>query len=456
MVVDVQNKLRLALGSVKDHASIGKAMINSHVGFSGIEIAVVRATGHDNTPIDDKHLHEILFLVSNSPGSVPFLAERISHRLDKTRDRNVALKTLLLIHRLLRGGDRYFEQDLRTAHLSGHLQMNTTRWFPRNSSNQSLSFLHSYADFLAERMGWIINQAGKLEPIMFQASEFRFYEEKSIEMVFRRLPKCQVFLDRVLECLPLGIASPSDRLTRAALINILKESFQVYVTFCEGVAALFDSFFDFKNPARVLALDLLKRASLQSYKLFDFFENCKRIIGNKNLEYPSVEIITTDHVLSMEQFLLNSSPSLRPGFLSTKGEMMSPCKGVSNDLTRTSAETYSTAAGASVGNKQGKESREGTDGAFSAPFSCRLETKISKVWVVFDQEGGFQEAHFSQRGGLSTDDHSSNPPTLTRVEEESMGMEIEPGKPCSCYNPFTTCANIKHSTIMEEYCRKVS
>nr|DAD25326.1 TPA_asm: hypothetical protein HUJ06_026790 [Nelumbo nucifera] len=80
----------------------------------------------------------------------------------------------------------------------------------------------------------MINQAGKLEPIMFQASIFRFYEGKSIEMVFRRLPICQVFLDRILECSPLGIASPSDRLTRAALI-IVKESFQVYVTL-EGIS----------------------------------------------------------------------------------------------------------------------------------------------------------------------------------------------------------------------------
>nr|DAD25325.1 TPA_asm: hypothetical protein HUJ06_026789 [Nelumbo nucifera] len=102
-------------------ASIGKALIISHVGFSDIEISMVRAIGHDSTPINDKHLHEILFFVSNSPSSVPFLAERILYRLDKTRDRNVALKTLLLIHHLLHGGDRYFEQDLRTTHLSGHL-----------------------------------------------------------------------------------------------------------------------------------------------------------------------------------------------------------------------------------------------------------------------------------------------------------------------------------------------
>ncbi|GKV09157.1 hypothetical protein SLEP1_g20701 [Rubroshorea leprosula] len=108
MVADIQSKLRLTLGSVKDHASISKAMIYNHdgQGFSDIETAALRATGHDNGPVQDKHMREILFLVSNSPGSTPFLAERIPRHLCKIRHRVVALRTLLLIHRLLSWGNR--------------------------------------------------------------------------------------------------------------------------------------------------------------------------------------------------------------------------------------------------------------------------------------------------------------------------------------------------------------
>jgi hypothetical protein len=41
-------------------------------------------------------------------------------------------------------------------------------------------------------MGWLINQAGKLEPVVMSPAglDFRCYEEKSIDMVFRKLPKC--------------------------------------------------------------------------------------------------------------------------------------------------------------------------------------------------------------------------------------------------------------------------
>ena len=396
MRVDMQEKLRLALGSVKDHASIGKAMIynyNHHDGFSNIEIAVLRATGHDNGPIDDKHMHEILFLVSNSPGSIPFLAERISRRLCKTRDRLVALKTLVLIHRLLRGGNRCFEQQLRAAHVSGHLQIMTTRWFSQTNTNSdpSLCFLHKYAAYLEERMGWLINQAGKLEPAAMsthQGLEFRCYEDKSIDLVFRKLPKCQLVIDRVLDCSPFDIL-PSDNLAQAAMSNTLKESFQVYLTFCEGIAALVNMFFALTRPARALACDILRRASHQSQDLHHLYENCKRIIENKNLEYPSVQIITMDHVIALEQCLgctqINHPPP-SCGSVLRKTCSTPPILGCLSKSTKPKVLPTTTA----------KESKKNiienkSDISLSSTlFSCALETKISKVWVVFEEDDPHQ------------------------------------------------------------------
>ncbi|XVF57665.1 hypothetical protein PTKIN_Ptkin07bG0000200 [Pterospermum kingtungense] len=370
MGVDIQGKLRLAIGSVKDHASIGKAMIYNHdgKGFSAIEIAVLRATGHDNGPIEDKYMHEILFLVSNSPGSIPFLAERISRRLCKTRDRLVALKTLSLIHRLLRGGNRSFEQELRSAHLSGHLQMSTHCL--RKNSDSCFSFLHSYAAYLEERVRWAINQAGKLEPVMFNGLEFGCYMEKSVDMVFRKLPKCQAFIDRVLDCSPRDIL-PADNLAQAAMGNTLKESFQVYSMFCEGIEILVNMFFDLTRPARTLACDILKRASRQSKELHGLYDTCKQIIVNKNLEYPSEQIITMDHVLALERcskFISTNSSSI----MCNTGTLTPPP--LSDCLT-----------------PMGKESQKEGNGditSSSTPFSCNLETKISMVWVVFEDNYG--------------------------------------------------------------------
>ncbi|XP_028796459.1 putative clathrin assembly protein At1g33340 [Neltuma alba] len=386
MGVDIQGKLRLALGSVKDHASIGKALIMYHHqqdGFSSIEIAVLRATGHDNGTIDDKYMHEILFLVSNSPGSIPFLAEKISRRLNKTKDRLVALKTLVLIHRLLRGGNRSFEQELCKAHVSGHLQI-SARCFTKNGSSPSSSsdhpcvcFLHKYASYLEERMKWLINQAGKLEPIMSKGLEFRRYDEKSIDMVFRTLPKCQVLIDKVLDCSPVGDVLAYDSLAQTAMSNTLRESFQVYKTFSEGVSALVNMFFDLTASARGLACEILKKASIQSERLHELYQNCKKIVENKNLEYPRVHIISMDHIMAVDRCLRGGGSSISKP----------PLAPILDHLRRsTELEMAVTTEKATRKKKVHKEDKIDIN-LSSTLFSWTvLETKISKVWVVFEDE----------------------------------------------------------------------
>uniref|UniRef100_A0A6N2LLA2 AP180 N-terminal homology (ANTH) domain-containing protein n=1 Tax=Salix viminalis TaxID=40686 RepID=A0A6N2LLA2_SALVM len=75
--------------------------------------------------------------------------------------------------------------------------------------------------------------------------------------------------------------------------NTLKESFQVYKTYRESVAALGS-----QRPG----LSNTEEGFSAKPDLQNFFENCKRIIENKNLDYPVVQIITTDHIMALEQF----------------------------------------------------------------------------------------------------------------------------------------------------------
>lgn len=376
MGVDIQGKLRLALGSMKDHASIGKAMIYhyQHDGFSGIEIAVLRATGHDNSTIDDKYMHEILFLVSNSPGSIPFLAERLSRRLGKTKDHLVALKTLVLIHRLLRGGNRSFEQELCRAHVSGHLQISIRCvTITKNNSEPFGNFLQKYAAYLEERMSWLINQAGKLEPLMSKGLEFRRYDEKSFDLAFRTLPKCQVLIDMVLECSPHDVLhSDYHGLAQAAMRNTLRESFQVYMTFSEGLAALVNMFFDLAESARGQGCEILKKASLQSQKLYDLYETCKKVVENRNLEYPSVQIISMNHIEALNQIGCSQNHLTA-----------SKSPPISGRFKKSAEIELAVEAKDSIKNEEKIEINLSSTPSF---LSWTLETKISKVWVVFEDE----------------------------------------------------------------------
>ncbi|KAI9157785.1 hypothetical protein LWI28_028042 [Acer negundo] len=162
------------------------------------------------------------------------------------------------------GGNRFFEQQLRNAYVFGHLQL-SSRWFLRKL-HPSVCFLHKYAAYLEERMRWVINPDRVLKSSSFE----------------------------ILAC---------DNVAQVAMMNTLKESFQVYMTFSEGVAALVNMFFDLARPARALACDILKRASQQSQELHELYEKSKRIIDNKNLEYPSVQIITMEQITALEQCL---------------------------------------------------------------------------------------------------------------------------------------------------------
>jgi hypothetical protein len=182
-------------------------------------------------------------------------------------------------------------------------------------------------------------------------------------MVFRKLPKCQVFIDRVLDCSPFNI-SPLDNLAQAAMSNTLKESFQVYKKYSEGVAALVNMFFDLTRAARDLACQILRRASQQSQELHNLFENCKRIIENKNLDYPVVQIVTMDHIMALEQFSTYIATSRSSSVLSKNGSTPP----ILDCITKS----------------EGDEKDAGNFSWSPTLFSCTLETKISKVWVVFE------------------------------------------------------------------------
>nr|XP_010930468.1 putative clathrin assembly protein At1g33340 [Elaeis guineensis] len=357
-----KRKLWAALGSLKDYYTTNRAMISNQKILSNIEAAIVRCTNHHDVPIDEKYVHEILFIVSNAPGSITFLARRMSMKLETARDPVVALKTLVLLHRLLRGGDRYFEQDLRNLWYSRDLHLDLS--WRAGAPDGSHTFLLNYSLFLEERLGWIINQAGVLEPIRPSHSDFQSYEEEAADLLLHRLLKGQLLLDRVMDCLPVDI-SCMNCVTQSALSIILRESFRVYESFREGVETVVSSFFDLKRSIRVLAIDILKKACSQTPQLHEFYDKCKRSIVGRNLDYPSVRIISDAQISSMEEFL------------ATKCNETASVASEDPKLMRRIREGESIVQEAKV-----KEKNE----ASSTLFSQKLETKISTVWVEFDEE----------------------------------------------------------------------
>lgn len=133
-----KGKIWAALGSLMDHSNskassaatptAAAAPVPDRALLADIEAAVERCTAGGGGGDDERHVHEILFLVSNAPGAITFLSRRITARLEAARaPPAAALRSLLLVHRLLRAGDRYFEQDLRGLWASRDLRIDAPR-----------------------------------------------------------------------------------------------------------------------------------------------------------------------------------------------------------------------------------------------------------------------------------------------------------------------------------------
>ncbi|XP_065851232.1 probable clathrin assembly protein At4g32285 [Euphorbia lathyris] len=145
--------IRKAIGTVKDQTSIGIAKVASNMAPE-LEVAIVKATSHDDDPPSEKYIREILNLTSYSRGYVHACVAAVSKRLGKTRDWIVALKALMLIHRLLNEGDPLFQEEILYATRKGTrlLNMSDFRDEAHSSSWDHSAFVRTYAMYLDQRL----------------------------------------------------------------------------------------------------------------------------------------------------------------------------------------------------------------------------------------------------------------------------------------------------------------
>ncbi|KAG6467041.1 putative clathrin assembly protein At1g33340 [Zingiber officinale] len=343
----VKRKLLAALSSVVDRAIGPRAMAGDRSILAEIEAALARCTKGGKHDAGEERVHEILFLVSNAPGSINFLSRRLSARLEAAgggKDDAAALKALLLLHRLLRGGDRHFEQDLRGMWACGELRVDLAA---ARCAAERNGFLLGYAAFLKERIGWAINQAGGLRPAKIPSAA-----AASPEWALYSLRKCQTFLDRAMDCLPENASAASPAMQSAFNI-VVRESIRVYESFSDDVEAVIAAYPELDEPSKRSTVAIMRKACAQTPSLRDFYESYKRrevdVIGKSNLDYPYVRIVMAAEVASLEQ--RSRAPTLSRG-------------------------------GGNRGSSGDKED------SWGAPFWKKLETTISMVWVEFDEEGG--------------------------------------------------------------------
>ena len=337
--------IKKAIGAVKDQTSIGIAKVAGNVA-PDLEVLIVKATSHDDDPADEKYLREILNLTSYSRGYVSACVVTIARRLGKTRDWMVALKALMLVHRLVSDGDPIFKEEIVYATRRGARLLNMSDFRDEAHSNSwdYSGFVRTYGLYLDEKLEFMVYEK-KLspggdddrrrrdeygdyrdEPMYGMPRRSRSYgdlnesaarEQKDVgtpvkdmktERVLGKLNGLLRIVDRFLACRPTGVAKNS-RMVLVALYQIVKESFGLYANISEALAVLQDRFFEMEYADCVKVFDAHVGAAKLIDELVGFYNWCRDTGVARSSEYPEVHRITDKVLGSMDGFLKDKGKS---------------------------------------------------------------------------------------------------------------------------------------------------
>ncbi|KAK7328208.1 hypothetical protein VNO77_22310 [Canavalia gladiata] len=315
--------IRRALGAVKDQTSIGLAKVGSSTSLADLDVAIVKATRHDEYPAEERHIREILSLTCYSRAFISACVNTLSRRLNKTKSWTVALKTLVLIQRLLLDGDPAYEQEIFFSTRRGTRLLNLSD-FRDNSKIGSWdfsAFVRTYALYLDERLEYQM-QSRRGRHSMYsmdeddedRESEKEKEKDKEIfvrstpvhdmklDRIFSKMQHLQLLLERFLACRPTGGAK-NHRIVLVALYPVVKDSFLIYSDISEILSVLIDRFPDLEASGCAKVYDIFCRVGKQFDELELFYGWSKSIGIARSSEYPEIERVTPKKLEVMEEFL---------------------------------------------------------------------------------------------------------------------------------------------------------
>ncbi|XP_010313086.2 putative clathrin assembly protein At1g03050 [Solanum lycopersicum] len=314
------SKLRKAIGAVKDQTTISLAKVGGSNCLSDLEVAIVKATRHQEYPPEERHIREILSLTAYSQANIGACVDNISRRLGKTKNWVVALKSIMLIHRLLSDGDPSYEQEIFFATRRGTRLLNMSEFRDTRSNSWDYSALvRTYSLYLDEQLEYRMqSRRGKrsayaydedldnVDPETVAVKQPTPLSEMKNEHIFSRMQYLVQLLDRFLACRPAGLAR-NNRTVFVALYPLVNESFQIYYQIKEIISALIDKFHELSIPESVKVHETFCRINKQYVDLEQFYNWCKTVGIGRSSEYPDIENIPKKKLDLIDEFIREKS-----------------------------------------------------------------------------------------------------------------------------------------------------
>ncbi|KAL6609558.1 hypothetical protein ACP70R_039527 [Stipagrostis hirtigluma subsp. patula] len=308
---------RKAYGAIKDTTTVSIANLNSD--FKDLDVAIVKATNHVECPPKERHLRKIVAATSiaRPRADVAYCIHALARRLAKTRNWIVALKTLVVIHRLLREGDPTFREELLNFTQRGRvLQLSNFKDDSSPIAWDCSAWVRTYGLFLEERLECfrVLKYDVEAERLSKQGQGPEKGHSRTRELdsqdLLEQLPALQQLLYRLVGCRPEGAAN-NNYLVQYALALVLKESFKIYCAINDGIINLVDKFFEMPRHEALKALEIYRRAGQQAGSLSDFYENCRGLELARNFQFPTLREPPQTFLVTMEEYV-REAPRMVP------------------------------------------------------------------------------------------------------------------------------------------------
>ena len=300
--------------------------------LADLDVAIVKATRHDKYPSEEKYIREILSLTCYSRAFISACVNTLSRRLNKTRSWAVALKTLVLIQRLLSEGDPAYEQEIFFSTRRGTRLFNLSDFRDNSKSNpwDFSSYVRTYALYLDEWLEYRMqSRRGKRSMFGLEDDDEEYRETESererekdreavgrstplrdmaIEPLFSKMQHLQLLLERFLACRPTGEAK-THRIVIVSLYPIVKESFRIYHDITEILDILIDRFTELEMSSRIKVYDIFCHVGKLYDELDLFYSWCKSTGIARSSEYPEIEKIKQRKLEVMDEYIKEKSDS---------------------------------------------------------------------------------------------------------------------------------------------------
>ncbi|XP_060211355.1 putative clathrin assembly protein At5g57200 [Lycium barbarum] len=302
-------KFRKAYDKLKDSTKVGLAKVKSE--FKDIDVAIVKATNHVERPPKERHIAKIVVATSITcpRADVAYCINALSRRLSKTRNWIVVIKTLIVIHRVLRDGDPSFREELLRCSQRGHIfQLSNFKDDSSHLAWDCSAWVRTYALFLEERLECFRTLKNDIEADRLTRTSAGINKVHcrtrllNGDELLEQLPALQQLLYRLTGCQPEGGAC-YNYLIQYALALVLKESFKIYCAINDGIINLVDFFFEMSKHDAIKALSIYKRAGQQAENLAHFYDFCRGLDVARTFQFPTLKQPPTSFLATMEEYI---------------------------------------------------------------------------------------------------------------------------------------------------------